>query len=185
MVKIGVTFSETSFENYLKWLQNKDEIEIIVLSYEANNIDQIADCEGLVLSGGIDIKPENDNYENAPIQFNTKRDAFELAVLNEAFEKRIPILGICRGLQLINNYFGGDLILDLGEKNKQHKKGEIDKIHQIKIEEKSKLFEIVEKQKCEDCKHFLSGVQPDGIGWENCELNYHCSVPLENMFEKK
>lgn len=46
-------------------------------------------------------------------------------------------------------------------------------------------IEIVEKQKCEDCKHFSSGVQHDGIGWENCELNYHCSVPLENMFEKK
>ena len=44
---------------------------------------------------------------------------------------------------------------------------------------------IFKNQKCEDCKHFLSGVQPDGIGWENCEWNYHCSVPLENMFEKK
>ena len=43
----------------------------------------------------------------------------------------------------------------------------------------------IQSQKCEDCKHFSSGVQPDGIGWENCELNYHCSVPLENMFEKK
>ena len=40
-------------------------------------------------------------------------------------------------------------------------------------------------EKCEDCKHFSSGVQPDGFGWENCEWNYHCSVPLENMFEKK
>lgn len=46
-------------------------------------------------------------------------------------------------------------------------------------------IEIVKKQKCEDCKHFSSGVQSDGLGWENCEWNYHCSVPLENMFEKK
>ena len=46
-------------------------------------------------------------------------------------------------------------------------------------------IEIDKKQKCEDCKHFSSGVQPDGFGWENCEWNYHCSVPLENMFEKK
>ena len=43
----------------------------------------------------------------------------------------------------------------------------------------------IQSQKCQDCKHFSSGVQPDGFGWENCEWNYHCSVPLENMFEKK
>ncbi len=38
--------------------------------------------------------------------------------------------------------------------------------------------------RCDECCNVLDGID-DGIGWENCELNYHCSVPLENMFEKK
>ena len=145
-MKIGITYSETSFQNYLDWLKNDSDFEIIVLSYSNDNLSHIDKCDGLILTGGIDIKPEIENYKNAPNQFDTKRDALEGAVLQKAREKKIPILGVCRGLQLINNYFGGDLILDLGEKNEQHKKGENDKIHHIKIEEKSKLFEIVELQ---------------------------------------
>ena len=43
----------------------------------------------------------------------------------------------------------------------------------------------MQSQKCQDCEHFSCGTQPDGIGWENCDLNYHCSVPLDNMFERK
>ena len=46
-------------------------------------------------------------------------------------------------------------------------------------------IEFIKNQKCEDCKYFSSGKQPDGIGWEDCEWNYHCSVPLENMFASK
>lgn len=65
-------------------------------------------------------------------------------------------------------------------------KQKVEVMTQVQIE--NFMDEILKEntaEKCEDCKHFSSGVQHDGIGWENCELNYHCSVPLENMFEKK
>ncbi len=142
-MKIGVTFSETSFHNYQNWLQNNANFEIVELSFLTKNINDLADCEGIILTGGIDIKPKNTNYENAPAKFSEARDDFEYAVLAKAIEMKIPILGICRGLQLINYYFGGDLILDLGEKNHQHKKEEFDKIHTIEVVENSLLFQIV------------------------------------------
>ena len=57
-MKIGITYSETSFQNYLDWLKNDSDFEIIVLSYSNDNLSHIDKCDGLILTGGIDIKPE-------------------------------------------------------------------------------------------------------------------------------
>lgn len=146
-MKIGITTSETSFHNYPKWIKGEDEIEIIELSYETHNLNDLKKCDGVVFSGGVDICPQNPEYENAPKLFNTVRDQFETEILRLALEQKMPILGICRGLQLINNYFGGDLQLDLGLKNNAHKKGKYDKIHEIYLDQKSQLFQITGQEK--------------------------------------
>ena len=46
-------------------------------------------------------------------------------------------------------------------------------------------MEHLEQQKCEDCKHFSEGKQPDGIGWQDCEYPFNCSVIRPNNFEAK
>ena len=76
--------------------------------------------DGLILSGGNDINPtlygEDKDAHNTPL--DKKRDAFELKMIDKAYKSKIPILGICRGAQLINIYFNGTLypkILDLDE----------------------------------------------------------------------
>lgn len=46
-------------------------------------------------------------------------------------------------------------------------------------------MEHLEQQKCEDCKHFSEGKQPDGIGWQDCEYSFNCSVIRNNNFEAK
>jgi putative glutamine amidotransferase len=148
-MKIGITTSETSFANYPKWIKGDDDIEIIELSFEEKNIHSLAECDGLVLSGGVDIMHSNTDYENAPNQFYPKRDQFEKEILELALKEKMPILGICRGLQLINVYFGGDLTLDLAEKNFSHKKGELDKIHFVEVDKNSKLFQIIVQEKGE------------------------------------
>jgi putative glutamine amidotransferase len=142
-MKIGITISETNFQNYPDWIKGNYDIEIIELSYLNNNIQDLNICDGLLLTGGVDIKPEIENYENAPTQFNTIRDAFEMKILSLALSRNIPILGICRGMQLINLYFGGSLILDLGQRNISHKKQENDNIHSIQVDKKSALYNIV------------------------------------------
>lgn len=72
--------------------------------------------DGLVLAGGEDIDPRR--YGRRPSRemgpHDTRRDEFELALIAEAFARDVPILGICRGLQLLNVACGGTLIADLG-----------------------------------------------------------------------
>jgi len=71
--------------------------------------------DGLVLSGGEDIDPAR--YGQAPHAaldtVSTERDAMEFAVLEGALRRRLPVLAICRGLQLLNVAWGGTLIQDL------------------------------------------------------------------------
>lgn len=146
-MKIGITFSEVNYENYPKWIKGGENIEIIELSYEKNNIEDLINCDGLVLTGGVDIQPKNINYPNAPNYFNPVRDEFERNILLKAMDLRIPILGICRGLQLINISLGGTLILDLGEfENELHKRGSKDKIHEVFVDENSLLLSITKNE---------------------------------------
>lgn len=71
--------------------------------------------DGLVLSGGEDIHPSF--YREAPSPrlgtVDRERDLLELALFAEARERGVPVLGICRGLQLINVALGGSLWQDL------------------------------------------------------------------------
>lgn len=149
-MKIGLTYTDTPEKHqlYADWLKGNDAIEIIKLSAEDNNLDAIQTCDALVLSGGIDIHPAfygaTEQYPNAPTNgWKKERDVFEIAALESALEQSIPILGICRGMQLINITFKGTLIQDLGDEvlNKTHK-GNPDKQHAVSINEQSMLYTL-------------------------------------------
>ena len=148
-MKIGLTFSESNYANYPRWIKETDStIEIIELSYEVNNLQDVALCDAIIFTGGIDMDPiKKVAYANAPKEFNLARDRFEMAVLAKALDEKKPILGICRGLQLINVYWGGSLHLDNGEdKNKIHRRESEDKIHRIQVEKDSLFYSIVQQE---------------------------------------
>ncbi|MFN2452470.1 MAG: gamma-glutamyl-gamma-aminobutyrate hydrolase family protein [Candidatus Dormibacteria bacterium] len=71
--------------------------------------------DGLVLAGGNDIDPASYGARPHPATRNTRpeRDAAELALVRAALARTLPVLGICRGMQLLNVARGGDLIQHL------------------------------------------------------------------------
>jgi len=149
-IKIGISKSETNYANYPAWILGDDDaIAIVELSWEKQNEAALIDCDGLLLTGGIDIDPfyfdkNIVTYPNQPNTWNRLRDEFEISLFNKALKLSMPILGICRGLQLINVALGGNLITDIefaGKTNHRSKDG-IDHVHQIKIDPNSLLAKI-------------------------------------------
>lgn len=84
-----------------------------VIQEEVNQLD------GLILSGGHDVDPLN--YDEEPRQKLTtifpERDTFDSLLIKYAEQKGLPILGICRGIQILNVYHGGTLTQDLSYAN--------------------------------------------------------------------
>ncbi|MEO6229290.1 MAG: gamma-glutamyl-gamma-aminobutyrate hydrolase family protein [Ferruginibacter sp.] len=150
-LKIGLTFTGTpeKHNNYVNWLKGNDNIEITTLSTTENNLDEIADMDGIVLSGGVDMHPKiygstEINYPNAPDEFEESRDEFEISVFNLSQQYNKPLLSICRGMQLVNAIQGGSFIQDLGpEGNNLHRVETTDKQHPINILPGSLLYEII------------------------------------------
>jgi putative glutamine amidotransferase len=150
-LNIGITYTGTDdkHHHYIRWIkQNHPDINIITLHYLENNFSDLENCDGVVLSGGVDIHPDfyggNKDYPDAPAKFNRRRDEFELKIFDFAKHK-LPVLGICRGLQLINVACGGTLIPDLGKLNEIHTAEDsalADKQHEVIVEEVSLLFNI-------------------------------------------
>ena len=73
-------------------------------------------CDGLVLSGGTDVSPHT--YGEQPLDpawaGDPERDAYERALITAALAARKPILGVCRGAQIVNAALGGTLYQDIG-----------------------------------------------------------------------
>jgi len=71
--------------------------------------------DGLLLAGGADVDPQTYGAPRAPQTVHTvpERDEFELALVRRAIERDIPLLGVCRGMQVMNVAQGGTLIQDL------------------------------------------------------------------------
>ena len=77
--------------------------------------------DGLLLPGGPDVDPVHFSEEptHSYTAIDPRRDSFELALAGLAVENDIPILGICRGIQLLNVAAGGDIYQDLGEQRER------------------------------------------------------------------
>jgi putative glutamine amidotransferase len=86
-------------------------VEAAVASAEA----YLADLDGLLLSGGDDVDPARYGQDRLPAceGVDDQRDAFEIALARGARRTGLPVLAICRGIQVANVAFGGTLVQDL------------------------------------------------------------------------
>jgi putative glutamine amidotransferase len=110
--------------------------------------------DGLLICGGNDVDPSfyKERKKAKNVNVTKERDLFEFALVRKAKSKRVPVLAICRGMQLVNVAFGGSLYQDfsLEKRFSDHTlEGSTvyNKRHSVKIDEKSKLFQIVGKSK--------------------------------------
>ena len=72
----------------------------------------VARLDGLVISGGADVDPARYGEDPLPTTFRPRpeRDAWELAVLDAAYARGLPVLGVCRGMQVMAVHAGGSLV---------------------------------------------------------------------------
>lgn len=102
------------------------------------------EARGVVIGGGTDIDPEHYGLSgDAGATYDPERDALEMAVVRDAFHSRVPILGICRGAQLINVVKGGNLHQDLRPLRKYTpNRNSVRAIKSVEVEDTSFLSRI-------------------------------------------
>ena len=106
------------------WVMSRDVMVLMVPSVDREGVlhksnvrlrDYARELDGLVLQGGADVSPAT--YGEEPLDplwaGDRVRDEYEIELFNEFFEAGKPVLGICRGMQLINVAFGGTLYQDI------------------------------------------------------------------------
>jgi putative glutamine amidotransferase len=107
---------------------------------------QAALLDGLVLSGGSDVEPDRYGGMFHPTMdwIDARRDAWELALLDAAEENGLPILGVCRGCQLLNVHRGGTLHAHLDEALGHTAGGaDVDWRHGVRLEPDSRTRAII------------------------------------------
>jgi putative glutamine amidotransferase len=110
---------DTSYANYYNWVKSLDSGAICLDMY-AMPIDSamalFRTCSGLILTGGTDIHPgfygkAYDTVRCWPV--DDHRDELEMRLIDSALAWGMPVLGICRGHQMLNVALGGSLIVDI------------------------------------------------------------------------
>lgn len=136
----------------------------------ADTADDLLDhIDGLLLAGGSDLDPSSYGAEPHPETKNTwpERDAFEIALTRRALEREMPVLGICRGLHLINVALGGTLTQhlpdDVGHDNHRHTPGTYGD-HEVRLEEGSLAARSIGAEREEVKSHHHQGVDRLGEG---------------------
>jgi putative glutamine amidotransferase len=97
--------------------------------------------DGIVLTGGADVEPERYGHPNHASSTEPRRDDIEFALLDGAVSRRLPVIGICRGLQVVNVFAGGTLAQDVPA-HAQHDLGPRAESHVVTIEPASELHAI-------------------------------------------
>jgi putative glutamine amidotransferase len=72
------------------------------------------ECDGVLLTGGEDVDPARYGQSaHSSVEVDVARDAYEFALTRAALDRDLPLLGICRGAQVLNVVAGGSLVQDL------------------------------------------------------------------------
>lgn len=100
---------------YLEALSACGALPVVLPFAPADAALMAQECDGLLFTGGNDISPSLYEEEPDPAcgELCPRRDELEYALLSEALNRDVPLLGICRGAQFINAALGGSLYQDI------------------------------------------------------------------------
>ncbi len=144
---IGQRIHHALYECYAEAVIAGGGVPILLPPTETRFLDEmLSPLSGVVLVGGGDLDPEM--YGETP-HFTVEpiRDRFEIEIAKWALQHDLPILGICRGMQVLNVAAGGTLIQDIPSQtgtHLQHRRADAidDPVHIVRIEPKSRLARI-------------------------------------------
>lgn len=141
------------YVHYTQWLHACNQaIEIVDMSLlpAMQHKATLEECDGVVFTGGPDVHPSRygKDSELSRCTVDEQRDALEFQLIEIAKELYIPVLGICRGAQILNVAYGGTLVVDIptdvGTTIEHRSIDSADSTHTIEVEAGSVLGKISE-----------------------------------------
>jgi len=149
--KVVIISKMNSKRLYSKWLQHHDSTLFLVNAFvtPSDSLQMfLAQCSGILLTGGEDISPDRYGKANEAPRCEVSdlfRDSLEIALIQYAMQNNVPILGICRGHQLLTVANGGSLIIDIPTdvgSDSLHRNRDEQTEHYVYLTKGSRLYEI-------------------------------------------
>jgi len=155
---VGATRKDTeqkAFQAYVEAVEDAGGSALPILP--GTGVEVLNRVDGLVLTGGLDVDPKEYGQDADPgsdVEIDTERDALELPLVREAVRRDLPVLAICRGVQVLNVALGGTLIQDIDVRrtgrqswSHQQRKSQPDTpldatVHEVAVAPDSRLHEI-------------------------------------------
>ena len=149
----------------------------VLLPYvkEEDTIDAFIElCDGFFITGGVDVEPTRygDEKKETCGEIETKRDELEFRAFEKMYKTNKPILGICRGMQVINAALGGKLYQDIPTEvitdinHRQPREFRFRTSHDILVEKNTPLYEITKKERITGNSFHHQSVKVLGKGLE-------------------
>lgn len=146
--------------------------------------------DGLVLTGGVDIEPSayGEAFHPSVTRVSPERDEFEFKLTKTSLQQKMPILAICRGLQVLNVVMGGSLVQDIPTmiqseiSHDDSKRQRHELAHQITLKTGTRLYEILKMEKLwvnsfhhQSAKQLGHGLIP--VAWADDEVIEAVELP--------
>ena len=143
--RIGITYSnEIKVQPYADAVRAAGAEPVLIAPEHPADLTSL---DGLLLSGGIDLNPALYGQEKHPAadEPNDTRDRLEMNLLRAAMETDLPVLAICRGMQLFNVEHGGSLDQHIRARgtHQRHPEDRGEPAHEVAVEPGSKLASIL------------------------------------------
>tara|TARA_B110000014_G_C20105736_1_gene581376 strand:- start:628 stop:1317 length:690 start_codon:yes stop_codon:yes gene_type:complete len=124
--------------------------------------------DGLIISGGPDVSPARYNQEPGPmtVEFYPNQDETEIDLISEALDRDMPLLGVCRGMQILSIAHGGTLYQHLDDTPGHEGHGGYDGTstdHSVIVEEDSLLCNVMGKSFTVNSTHHQGVADPGSL----------------------